>query len=148
MSQLLSAVGPFLKAAQEGLPAALGTSTFNLEVGSRMIVPANTHLRDIVASASISHYGVPSPEGVQAVTVLPHTMPLGGQSEAAGPPFTFGRGRADEAGPSHQRAKAQIFSVPSPRAPVEVFEAGQKRLRILSNMEMPIYQAPSPGGSI
>ena len=50
-----------------------------------MVVPAKTHLRDIVTATKVSYSVAPSEEGVQAVTVLPQTMPLGGQSEAAGP---------------------------------------------------------------
>lgn len=38
-----------------------------------------------VTATKVSYSVAPSSEGVQAVTVLPQTRPLGGQSEAAGP---------------------------------------------------------------
>lgn len=98
MEDLFSAVIPFLKetqelvAVQEMLPQGPGNpelevvegpSTFNdlgrLEVDSRLLIPANTHLRNISTSVDIAHSVsvAPSSEGGTA------SRPLGGQSEAA-----------------------------------------------------------------
>jgi len=98
---LSQAPDPGPVAVQEALSQApdLVRVEEGVELGSRMVIPAETHLRHIVASAGISHFVAPSSGGVQAVTVLPQTMPLGGQSEAAGPPFTFMLGQGGPMGP-------------------------------------------------
>ena len=121
MEDLFSAVLPFLKeanelvAVQEVLPqghrnppleVVEGPSTFNdlrrLEVAHRLVIPANTHLRNIVTGGSvdIAHSVAPSEEGV---TVLPQTRPLGGQSEAAETASTGQNRAVEQAGPSSRQ---------------------------------------------
>ena len=121
--ELLDAVLPFLQERQEVSSAGQntlplvphnppleveGTSTFNhFKIDSRWVVPANTHLRDIFTAGKVEFYVAPSSEGVQAVTVFPQTMPLGGQSEAAGPPFMLGQEVAS--GPAHPQLPSSSF---------------------------------------
>lgn len=119
MEDLFSAVLPFLKeanelvAVQEVLPqghqnppleVVEGPSTFNdlrrLEVDHRLVIPANTNLRNIVTSVDIAHSVAPSEEGV---TVLPQTRPLGGQSEAAETASTGQNRAVEQAGPSSRQ---------------------------------------------
>ena len=66
VDELLSAVEPFLNAAQETLPqvpesTSLNVEGFNhlpaMEVENRVIVPTNTHLRDIVRTGTMSFSG-------------------------------------------------------------------------------------------
>ncbi|KAL0283000.1 UNVERIFIED_CONTAM: hypothetical protein Sradi_7244100 [Sesamum radiatum] len=95
MEDPFSAVIPFLKAPQElvavqemlpqgpqnpPLEVVEGPSTFNdlrrLEVDSRLVIPANTHWRNIVTSVDIAHSVARSEEGAS-------NEALGGQSEAA-----------------------------------------------------------------
>jgi hypothetical protein len=64
INELLQAVEPFLTAAREALPQvvpenqSLGVEGFNhlpaMEVENRVIVPTNTHLRDIVRTGTMS----------------------------------------------------------------------------------------------
>ena len=83
MKDRFSALIPFLKAPQElvavqemqvpqnpPLEVVEGPSTFNdlgrLEVDIRLLIPANTHLRDIVTSVDVRHtWSVPSSLGVK-----------------------------------------------------------------------------------
>lgn len=77
-------------------PSDLG----RLEVDSRLVIPANTHLKNIVTSAHIAHSVAPSEEGV---TVLPQMRPLGGQSEAAETASTGQNRAVEQAGPSSRQ---------------------------------------------
>lgn len=70
MNELLAAVEPFLGlgGAQEALPQVpeIGVEEVNhlptmVSVDNRVVIPANTHLRDIVTSADVAHsWAVPS----------------------------------------------------------------------------------------
>ncbi|KAL0386700.1 UNVERIFIED_CONTAM: ATP synthase subunit, mitochondrial [Sesamum latifolium] len=96
MEDPFSAVIPFLKAPQElvavqemlpqgpqnpPLEVVEGPSTFNdlrrLEVDSRLVIPANTHWRNIVTSVDIAHSVARSEEGVTASNEAPG-RPVGG----------------------------------------------------------------------
>jgi hypothetical protein len=64
MDELLAAVEPFFLGANEALPQ-IGIEEVNHTgmdgVDNRVVIPANTHLRDIVRSADVSHsWAVPS----------------------------------------------------------------------------------------
>jgi hypothetical protein len=116
MDDLFSAVLPFLKEASElaevlpqghqnpPLEVVEGPSTFNdlrrLEVDHRLVIPANTNLRNIVTSVGIAHSVAPSSEGV---TVLPQTGPPGGPSEAAETASTGQNRAVEQAGPSSRQ---------------------------------------------
>lgn len=67
-NELFSAVEPFLTGAQEALPQVPADTpsveSFHLptlEVDNRVVVPANTNLRDIVRTGAISFSVAPTP---------------------------------------------------------------------------------------
>ncbi|CDP17408.1 unnamed protein product [Coffea canephora] len=104
VDELLSAVEPFLNAAQETLPqvpesTSLNVEGFNhlpaMEVENRVIVPTNTHLRDIVRTGTMSFSVAPTAEESGQGPFFTQRENLGGQSEAAGPSFMLGQGKAD-----------------------------------------------------
>lgn len=67
MDELLQAVEPFLGAVQEALPQVPLDTTVEsfhfptLEVDTRLVVPANTNLRDIARTGAISFSVAPTP---------------------------------------------------------------------------------------
>lgn len=110
INELINAVEPFLNgwqevssAGQETLPQVpentsleLGQSRL-LEVDNRVVVPGNTHLRDIAGSAGIAHSMLDSAEAVHKKADVPvfefRSCDRTPQSEAAGPSFMLGQGK-------------------------------------------------------
>ncbi|CAA0811419.1 Cytochrome C oxidase subunit II-like-transmembrane domain [Striga hermonthica] len=128
------AVEPFLNAAQERLPqnASVEVEVFNelptIEVDTRLVVPANTHLRNIVRTGTIAFSVAPTTEESGQGPLFAQREDWGGQSESTEDSFEIGvlmepfsdtemggtsarssipRVAADEAGPSHQGSVAK-----------------------------------------
>ncbi|KAL6496642.1 hypothetical protein OROMI_034859 [Orobanche minor] len=155
-NELMQAVMSFIEATQEirnqnpslevteGMegPSTLG----RLEVDSRLVIPAKTHLRDLVTSVDISSV-VPS-EASEGVTVLPQTRPLGGQSEAAETALEGKNQAVEQAGPSsrHWRNKS-ITSLNSSdwRSLAQCFDSpGDEASSRLPNAPAPIPHPDAP----
>ncbi|KAI5639866.1 hypothetical protein M9H77_00496 [Catharanthus roseus] len=78
-TELMQAVEPFLNAAQEALPQVPADTVesfhFPIEMDNRVVVPANSNLRDIVRTGTISFSVHPTPPpGNSGLELIPGTQ--------------------------------------------------------------------------
>ncbi|GER47693.1 cytochrome c oxidase subunit 2 [Striga asiatica] len=95
-NELIQAAEPFLNAAQETLPenASVEVEVFNqlppIEVDTRLVVPANTNLRNIVRTGTISFSVAPTTEESGQGPLFAQREDWGGQSESTEDSFEVG----------------------------------------------------------
>lgn len=95
-NDLFSVIEPFLNAIPEDLPQVPENSPFDVEVfnhcpriemDSRVVVPANTHLRDIVKTATVGFSVAPTAAEEIPVPLFAQTSNLGGFRGGTGGPL-------------------------------------------------------------